>query len=71
MKNSYNSATILDYKGKSHEKQSYLASLCKVTILRYLLISNRMRPSASGPITSWQIDGETMENSDRLDFLGL
>ena len=21
---------------------------------------------ASGPITSWQIDGETMENSDRL-----
>ena len=26
---------------------------------------------ASGPITSWPIDGETMENSDRLDFLGL
>ena len=26
---------------------------------------------ASGPITSWQIDGETMENSDRLYFLGL
>ena len=25
----------------------------------------------SGPITSWQIDGETMENSDRLYFLGL
>ena len=25
---------------------------------------------ASGPITSWQIDGETME-SDRLYFLGL
>ena len=25
---------------------------------------------ASGPITSWQIDGETMENSDRLYFLG-
>ena len=26
---------------------------------------------ASGPITLWQIDGETMENSDRLYFLGL
>ena len=26
---------------------------------------------ASGPITSWQIDGATMENSDRLYFLGL
>ena len=26
---------------------------------------------ASSPITSWQIDGETMENSDRLYFLGL
>ena len=25
---------------------------------------------ASGPITSWQIDGETM-NSDRVYFLGL
>ena len=26
---------------------------------------------ASGPITSWQIDGEAMGNSDRLYFLGL
>ena len=26
---------------------------------------------ASGTITSLQIDGETMENSDRLYFLGL
>ena len=26
---------------------------------------------ASGPITSWQIDGEKNENSDRLYFLGL
>ena len=25
----------------------------------------------SGPITSWQIDGEKNENSDRLYFLGL
>ena len=26
---------------------------------------------ASSPITSWQIVGETMENTDRLYFLGL
>ena len=26
---------------------------------------------ASGPITSWQTDGETMGNSERLYFLGL
>ena len=26
---------------------------------------------ASGPITSWQIDGETVENSVRLYFVGL
>ena len=26
---------------------------------------------ASSAITSWQIDGETMENSDRLYFRGL
>ena len=26
---------------------------------------------ASGPITSWEIDGETVENSVRLYFLGL
>ena len=29
-----------------------------------------MKIMASGPITSWQIDGETME-TDRLYFLGL
>jgi len=26
---------------------------------------------ASSPITSWQIDVETLENTDRLYFLGL
>ena len=26
---------------------------------------------ASSPLTSWQIDGETIGNSDRLSFLGL
>ena len=31
----------------------------------------RTKIMASSPIISWQIDGETMENSDRLYFLGL
>ena len=30
-----------------------------------------MKIMASGPITSWQIDGENNGNSDRLYFLGL
>ena len=29
-----------------------------------------MKIMASSPITSWEIDGETMEKSDRLYFLG-
>ena len=31
----------------------------------------KMKILASGPITSWQIDGEEIGNSDRLYFLGL
>ena len=31
----------------------------------------RTKIMASGPITSWQINVETMETSDRLCFLGL
>ena len=31
----------------------------------------KMKIMASGPITSWQIDGETMETARRLYFLGL
>ena len=31
----------------------------------------KIKTMASGLITSWQIDGETMENSDKLSFLGL
>ena len=36
-----------------------------------ILNIHKMKIMASGPITSWQIDGETMENSGRLYFLGL
>ena len=35
------------------------------------LNNQKTKIMASGPITSWQIDGETMETSDRLHFLGL
>ena len=31
----------------------------------------KMKVMASGPITSWQIDGETMETVRRLYFWGL
>ena len=31
----------------------------------------KMKIMASGPITSWQIDGETVETVLRLDFGGL
>ena len=41
------------------EKAGLKLSIQKTTIM------------ASGLITSWQIDGETMENSDKLSFLGL
>ena len=30
----------------------------------------KIKIMSSGPITSWQIDGETMETVDRLYFLG-
>ena len=30
----------------------------------------KTKTMASGPITSWEIDGETVENSVRLYFLG-
>ena len=35
------------------------------------LNSQKIKIMASGPIISWQIDGETVETSDRLYFGGL
>ena len=49
---------LIKVKGKS-EKVGLKLNIQKTKIM------------ASGPITSWQIDGETMGNSDRLYFLGL
>ena len=47
-------------KGKEESEKAGL----KLSIQKTKIMS-------SGPITSWQIDGETMENSVRLYFLGL
>ena len=41
----------------------------KKTGLKLTIQKTKIKGSSS--ITSWQIDGETMENSDRLYFLGL
>ena len=35
------------------------------------LNSHKTKIMASGPIASWQIDGEKSENSERLNFLGV
>ena len=47
-------------KGKEESEKAGL----KLSIQKTKIMS-------SGPITSWQIDGETMENSVRLYFFGL
>ena len=39
--------------------------------VRLKLNIQKTKIMASSPITSWQIDGETMETHDRLCFLGL
>ena len=49
---------LIKMKGKS-EKVGLKLNIQKTKIM------------ASGPITLWQIDGETMGNSDRLYFGGL
>ena len=51
--------TLLMKVKEESEKVGLKLSIQKTKIMAY------------GPITSWQIDGETMENSERLYFLGL
>jgi len=51
-----------------HKLESKLQG--EISIISDMQIQN-MKIMASDPITSWQIDGETMETSDRLYFLGL
>ena len=57
------------------ESEEELKSLLRVeeeiekAVLKHSIKKNKIM--ASGPITSWQIDGENVENSVRLHFLGL
>ena len=54
------------------ELKSFLMKVKKESEKADLKLNNqKTKIMASGPITSWQIDGETMETSDRLYFLGL
>ena len=54
------------------ELKSLLMKLKEENEKRGLKLSiQTMKIMASSPITSWQIDGKTMENSDRLYFWGL
>ena len=58
---------------KTSEKLNYLSTEEKIK--RYAIYTQlniqKTKIMASGPITSWEIDGETVENSVRLYFGGL
>ena len=58
---------------ESKEEQKSLLMKVKVESEKVGLKLNiqKMKIMASGPITSWQIDGGKSENSDRFYFLGL
>ena len=49
-------------------KAKYLSGIIKVGLK---LNIQKMNIMASGPITSWEIDGETVETVVRLYFSGL
>ena len=59
--------------GESEEKLKSLLMKVKEESEKAGLKRNIQKTNimASSPITLWQIDGKTMENSDRLYFLGL
>ena len=58
---------------ESEEELKNLLMKVKVESEKFGLKLNiqKTKIMASGPITSWQIDGETVETSDRLYFGGL
>ena len=57
---------------KSEEEQKSLLMKVKVESEKVGLTLNiqKMKIMASGPITSWQIDGETVETVSHFIFLG-
>ena len=55
---------------ESEEELKSLLMKVKVESEKVRLKLNKMKIMASGPITSWEIDGETMETVSDLIFLG-
>ena len=53
------------------EIKSLLKRVKEESVKASLKLNIKTKIMASGPITSWQIDGEKNGNSDRLYFLGL
>ena len=58
--------------GSKEELKSLLMKIEEESEKAELKLSiQKTKIMAYGPITSWHIDGETMENSERFYFLGL
>ena len=70
-----NNLRYADYTTLMAESEEELQSLLKVQEERgkggLKLNIQKMKIMASGPITSWEIDGKVSENSVRLYFFGL
>ena len=67
----YAGDTTLMAKGKEELKSLLVKVKEESEKFGLKLNIQKMKIMASGPITSWQIDGEKNGNSDRLYFLGL
>ena len=55
----------------SEELKSLLMKMKESEKVGLKLNNQKTNIMVSSPLTSWQIDGETIGNSDRLSFLGL
>ena len=60
----------ITFMAESEELKSLLMKVKEESEKAGLKLNIQKTKMASGPITSWQIDGETME-TDRLYFFGL
>ena len=70
--NNFRYADDTTLTAESEELKSLLMKVKEETEKAGLKLNiQKTKIMASGPITSWQIDGENNGNSDRLYFLGL
>ena len=65
------SGDLFCYQNKCHHNSKKKFFLKESEKAGLKLNIQKMKIMASSPITSWQIDGEAMGNSDRLYFPGL